>query len=336
MRAIGSIAISLCQVAAGRADGMASLRSCRSVDAAAAQLIVRESGGVVAFSGERRAARARRWPTSTRAPRSLPRARRGRPGAGAGAAAAHDLLGSAERVAGRARRRRRDDAAAATSTRWPRCASARSSPTRALHARSAPLPRPQVVGRDGWARANVRLLRATLGPLDERLDGQAPAPLRAVAGGVIAAEMGALVGYLSRRVLGQYEVALTTEDLSTPPQLYLVAPNLHELARAHRGSARRPAGVGHGARAHARRPVRARCRGCARTSAGSSRELLSSTDVQLDPGGLRAPTLDDARALWDRTREGGLVGAVTGPRAAPSCSRGCRPRWRSSRVTPST
>lgn len=51
VRAIGSIAISLCQVAAGRVDGMVSLRPCRSVDAAAAQLIVRESGGLVAFAG---------------------------------------------------------------------------------------------------------------------------------------------------------------------------------------------------------------------------------------------------------------------------------------------
>jgi myo-inositol-1(or 4)-monophosphatase len=50
VRAMGSIAISLCQVAAARADAMASLRGCRSVDAAAAQLIVRESGGLVAFA----------------------------------------------------------------------------------------------------------------------------------------------------------------------------------------------------------------------------------------------------------------------------------------------
>jgi myo-inositol-1(or 4)-monophosphatase len=49
IRAIGSIAISLCQLAATRVDGMASLRNCRGVDAAAAQLIVRESGGLVAF-----------------------------------------------------------------------------------------------------------------------------------------------------------------------------------------------------------------------------------------------------------------------------------------------
>ena len=50
VRAMGSIAISLCQVAATRVDGMASLWNCRAVDAAAAQLVVRESGGMVAFT----------------------------------------------------------------------------------------------------------------------------------------------------------------------------------------------------------------------------------------------------------------------------------------------
>lgn len=50
IRAMGSIAISLCQVAATRVDGMATLWNCRAVDAAAAQLIVRESGGFVAFT----------------------------------------------------------------------------------------------------------------------------------------------------------------------------------------------------------------------------------------------------------------------------------------------
>jgi myo-inositol-1(or 4)-monophosphatase len=49
LRAMGSIAISLCQVAATRVDGMVTLWRCRAVDAAAAQLIVRESGGEVAF-----------------------------------------------------------------------------------------------------------------------------------------------------------------------------------------------------------------------------------------------------------------------------------------------
>jgi myo-inositol-1(or 4)-monophosphatase len=49
LRVIGAIAVTLCQVAAARLDGMASLLNCRAVDAAAAQLIVREGGGCVAF-----------------------------------------------------------------------------------------------------------------------------------------------------------------------------------------------------------------------------------------------------------------------------------------------
>jgi myo-inositol-1(or 4)-monophosphatase len=49
LRVIGSIAITASYVASGRFDAMLSLRSCRSVDAAAAQLIVREAGGAVAF-----------------------------------------------------------------------------------------------------------------------------------------------------------------------------------------------------------------------------------------------------------------------------------------------
>jgi myo-inositol-1(or 4)-monophosphatase len=49
LRVVGSIAISAAYVAAGRFDGLLGLRPCRSVDAAAAQLIVREAGGAVAF-----------------------------------------------------------------------------------------------------------------------------------------------------------------------------------------------------------------------------------------------------------------------------------------------
>ncbi|HEX4032922.1 MAG TPA: inositol monophosphatase family protein [Solirubrobacteraceae bacterium] len=50
VRMIGSMALALCQLAGGRVDGMAALWRCRAVDVAAAQLIVRESGGVVAFT----------------------------------------------------------------------------------------------------------------------------------------------------------------------------------------------------------------------------------------------------------------------------------------------
>jgi myo-inositol-1(or 4)-monophosphatase len=49
LRALGTIAASLCQVAAARFDGMVSLRRVRGVDAAAGQLIVREAGGLISF-----------------------------------------------------------------------------------------------------------------------------------------------------------------------------------------------------------------------------------------------------------------------------------------------
>jgi myo-inositol-1(or 4)-monophosphatase len=51
LRALGSVAASMCLVAAGRLDAMLTLREVRSVDVAAAQLIVREAGGTVALPG---------------------------------------------------------------------------------------------------------------------------------------------------------------------------------------------------------------------------------------------------------------------------------------------
>ena len=51
IRAFGSVASSICLVAAGQLDAMLSLRAVRSVDVAAAQLLVTECGGAVAFPG---------------------------------------------------------------------------------------------------------------------------------------------------------------------------------------------------------------------------------------------------------------------------------------------
>jgi myo-inositol-1(or 4)-monophosphatase len=48
-RILGSIASAMCQIATPRADAMVNVTRCRVVDAAAATLIVRESGGVVRF-----------------------------------------------------------------------------------------------------------------------------------------------------------------------------------------------------------------------------------------------------------------------------------------------
>lgn len=49
LRIIGSIALALAYVAAGRFDGLVTLKRCRSVDMAASQLIAREAGALVAL-----------------------------------------------------------------------------------------------------------------------------------------------------------------------------------------------------------------------------------------------------------------------------------------------
>jgi myo-inositol-1(or 4)-monophosphatase len=50
-RVPGSIAVALCYVAAGRYDGMLTTRNCRSVDAAAGQLVARSAGAALEFAG---------------------------------------------------------------------------------------------------------------------------------------------------------------------------------------------------------------------------------------------------------------------------------------------
>ena len=51
LRVVGSIALSLCYLAATRFDGMLTAHVCRSVDAAAAQLVAREAGAFVSVLG---------------------------------------------------------------------------------------------------------------------------------------------------------------------------------------------------------------------------------------------------------------------------------------------
>jgi myo-inositol-1(or 4)-monophosphatase len=51
IRVPGSIAVALCYVAAGRYDGMITTRNCRSVDAAAGQLVARRAGAALEFAG---------------------------------------------------------------------------------------------------------------------------------------------------------------------------------------------------------------------------------------------------------------------------------------------
>jgi len=55
LRIMGSLALSLCHLAAGRVDAVCSLKGARSVDIAAAQLLVREAGLAIALFDDPRA-----------------------------------------------------------------------------------------------------------------------------------------------------------------------------------------------------------------------------------------------------------------------------------------
>jgi uncharacterized protein (DUF2342 family) len=94
------------------------------------------------------------------------------------------------------------------------------------------LPPVEAVDRPAWIAANLTSIRPLLGLLTERMDdgtGPLAGPLRSATGFLLGAQVGALTGALSQRVLGQYDVALL--DASVPPRLLLLAPNLALTAR---------------------------------------------------------------------------------------------------------
>lgn len=99
-----------------------------------------------------------------------------------------------------------------------------------------------VVDRAGWAKANTQTFSVLVQPVFDRLHAKDPgtfdAALRGVAPTAIAAEMGALVGFLSAKVLGQYDpyAGLVSEQAARSHpggRLMFVAPNVlwteHEL-----------------------------------------------------------------------------------------------------------
>ncbi len=97
----------------------------------------------------------------------------------------------------------------------------------------AELPVLEAVDRPGWIAANLKSMRPLVEMLTERLDGPSAGlfsgPLRSASGFLLGAQVGALTGVLSQRVLGQYDLALL--DDSVPPRLLLLAPNLALTAR---------------------------------------------------------------------------------------------------------
>lgn len=83
-----------------------------------------------------------------------------------------------------------------------------------------------VVGRLGWVRLNLAAMRGAFDPLAERL----PAARIASARRVLGAQVGAIFGLLSGKVIGQFILPLGGPGGG---QLVVVGPNLLDLAEAN-------------------------------------------------------------------------------------------------------
>jgi coenzyme F420 biosynthesis associated uncharacterized protein len=94
----------------------------------------------------------------------------------------------------------------------------------------------EVLDRPGWIRANVRNFSYLLQPVEdfyneslERSRFGPPMVFQQATRMMLSSQIGVLVGYLSRRVLGQYDIALLGEETLSGGKLYFVEPNLRQV-----------------------------------------------------------------------------------------------------------
>ena len=127
---------------------------------------------------------------------------------------------------------------------------------------TTPLPPPEGINRREWIATNIASTQALLDPMLERMTeqlGPAKGAAQLWLGVASSAEIGVLIGYLAKRVLGQYEFVLLRENADgREPRLLFVLPNLGERGRAIRGRRDRVRHLGGAARGHARGAVQRR------------------------------------------------------------------------------
>src|SRR5438067_3923808 len=95
--------------------------------------------------------------------------------------------------------------------------------------------RARVTDRSGWVKANVASFQRLLRPLTERLGNSTAlgsSPVAPVARRIAGAEVGALLGWMSTRVLGQYDLLLVEDDNPEDQDIvYYVGPNVLALEK---------------------------------------------------------------------------------------------------------
>jgi coenzyme F420 biosynthesis associated uncharacterized protein len=106
--------------------------------------------------------------------------------------------------------------------------------------RSAAGPaRAEVTDRGGWAHSNIGSFRRLLRPVLERataengLGRNMPPALAAAARYASGTELGVVLGWMSTRVLGQYDLFRAEEGEAPSDAVYYVGPNVIALERRH-------------------------------------------------------------------------------------------------------
>jgi coenzyme F420 biosynthesis associated uncharacterized protein len=95
----------------------------------------------------------------------------------------------------------------------------------------------RVLDRPGWIDSNLTSMRAMLDPLMERFGERvARSPFAPLSRRVAASEVGALLGYMSQRVLGQYDLLVPDRAGDDPPPgrtdaVYYVGANILGLEK---------------------------------------------------------------------------------------------------------
>src|SRR5215208_4499001 len=183
---------------------------------------------------------------------------------------------------------------------------------------STPTPPAELVSRAEWAATNLEPLGHILDPvsarLDERLSAAGPlaGALRRGASATLAAECGLVMGYMSSRVLGQYDVSLLGAE--TEPRLLFVGPN---LAGAVRDLDVDPDAFGRWICAHELTHV-FQFQGVPwlrEHMAGLLRRYVETLEVRIEkgPAGRLPSSLPDPQKLVSAFREGGLAALVQSP-----------------------
>lgn len=95
-------------------------------------------------------------------------------------------------------------------------------------------PHAGVVDRAGWVDANITSMRRLLAPVTDKLGARiASTPLAPFGRVASGAEVGALLGYMSQRVLGQYDILVPDEDqaLAQGDKVYYCGGNILSLEK---------------------------------------------------------------------------------------------------------